>query len=346
MPPPGAWTGGAPRPSPEAPVPPDEAWRRGRAWHEHAQRLSPGPERAEAERAAAYWFEQHRVQQVWLPQHRLAPLPPPVPRRRRSRGASAAGFAALVALVAVLAGGWATVSELGSQSRGGNVPWASDPGKILLVDQPAARAKVQDVFAQPAAPPLPGGMEERWRDGEYTELLAEPVPGAGTTTEFVPGYPDPQEWVAAVNPRNAEMQVVVTDDETLNCGIPLIEEADAHERGAAGCFNPRHPRTIFLWWGESADPAMREFVLAHELSHALQWWQQFDVVQSAVDAGLAEDEAWTTAVETDASCRVLSWDAAMEPLAADSSSPCGVEDWTPSWLADRAADLGVVVAEH
>ena len=87
-------------------------------------------------------------------------------------------------------------------------------------------------------------------------------------------------------------------------------------------------------------------MLAHELSHMLQWWHEFDLLQSAVDSGLAEDEEWQHAVETDATCRVLSWGGYSETAADRTSSPCDTDDWSPAWLAERAAALGVVVRDY
>ena len=40
---------------------------------------------------------------------------------------------------------------------------------------------------------------------------------------------------------------------------------------------------LFVWWGEDSDPATKQVLLAHELSHLLQWWHEFDLLQSAVE---------------------------------------------------------------
>lgn len=358
-------------------LPPEEAWRRAWAWRRHAESVD-GAERAHAERTAAYWFEQHRAAEQRrrpAPEQRIAgphPLaaahaPPgrvPPPRRRSRPGAVVALVLVVAVAVVVAVVGVGTVSAAlrgASERLGEGVEalgsWDSELGGPIEPPQewePLADGEggVGEGYADPGADvdaePAPSGLagtEERWRAGEYAQTLPDPVPGEAPGTGFLPAYPDPTDWVVALDPANEGLRVVVTDDPGLNCGMTWVEWNDARD-GAAGCFDPSYPRTIFLWWSDAADPATKEFVAAHELSHLIQWWHQFDVMQSATDAGLGADERWTTAVETDATCRVLSWGGYSQEAADRSSSPCTADDWSPSWLAEQADALGVTVVDY
>ncbi|WP_353707818.1 hypothetical protein ABRQ22_19010 [Cellulosimicrobium sp. ES-005] len=371
--------------TPEPGLTPDEALRRAHAWAHAAASAPPGPERARAEHTAAYWAAQHRALLAAVPAYGSAAVPvgappsgtagattaPPyghasaaalsgapavqpasgapaatvpaygastisweVPRRRRGRAARVVTFV-LVLAVSVVA---YLVSSLGG---------ARDDGAVLPTEQEGA-VPPPTVWEDPSPDVAASatGVEAAWKAGEYAEPLPDPVPGATQTTPFLPEHPDPTAWLLALNPANEGVQVVFTDDPTLNCGMAHVAEHDAYATGSAGCFQPSHPTVLFVWWGEDSDPATKQVLLAHELSHMLQWWHEFDLMQSAVDSGFAEDEEWTHALETDATCRVLSWGGYSEAAADRTSSPCDTEDWSPAWLADRAADLGVVLRDY
>jgi hypothetical protein len=224
---------------------------------------------------------------------------------------------------------------------------AQDDGAVLPTEQDGAVPPPTVWEDQsPDATASATGVEAAWKAGEYAEPLPDPVPGATQTTPFLPEQPDPTTWLLALNSANEGVQVVFTDDPTLNCGMEHVAEHDAYATGSAGCFQPSHPTVLFVWWGEDSDPATKQVLLAHELSHMLQWWHEFDLMQSAVDSGLAEDEEWQHAVETDATCRVLSWGGYSEAAADRTSSPCDTDDWSPTWLADRATDLGVALRDY
>ncbi|MFB8230572.1 hypothetical protein [Cellulosimicrobium sp. NPDC055967] len=371
---------------PEPGLTPDEASRRAHAWAHAAASAPPGPERARAEQAAAYWTAQHRALLAAVPAYGSVAAPvgappygtagpttappygqahgapalsggpaaPPaygapaatvpaygastvsweVPRRRRGRAGRVVMFV-LVLVVSVVA---YLVNSLGG---------ARDDGAVLPTEQEGA-VPPPTVWedASPDATASATGVEAAWKAGEYAEPLPDPVPGATQTTPFLPDHPDPTAWLLALNPANEGVQVVFTDDPALNCGMAHVAEHDAYATGSAGCFQPAHPTVLFVWWGEDSDPATKQVLLAHELSHMLQWWHEFDLLQSAVDSGFAEDEEWTHALETDATCRVLSWGGYSEAAADRTSSPCDTDDWSPTWLADRAADLGVVLRDY
>jgi hypothetical protein len=249
----------------------------------------------------------------------------------------------LVLCVAVVT---SVVTGLRDRAEGGWDGWGDEVVGLPTEQEGAVPPPTVWTDPSPDAAPSSAGMEARWRAGDFAETLPEPVPGATQTTPFLPDHPDPTDWVVALNPENAGIRVVFTDDPSLNCGMAHVEEHDAYEGGYAGCFQPAHPKLLFVWWDEDADPAAKQILLAHELSHMIQWWHEFDLLQSAFDSGLSEDEDWERALETDATCRVLSWGGYSEAAADRTSSPCDTDDWSPTWLADRAADLGVVLRDY
>ncbi|QJW37532.1 hypothetical protein [Cellulosimicrobium protaetiae] len=372
--------------TPEPGLTPDEALRRAHAWAGAASSAAPGPERAHAEHAAAYWAAQHRALLAAVPAYGTAAVPvgapsttgygtadataapagygspaaqpgygtpavapgygaavdgtPPAPwgappRRPVRRRAGRVGTVVLVVVVAVF-------SYLVNDRRE-----ARDDGAVLPTEQEGA-VPPPTVWEDPSpdATTSASGTEAAWKAGDYAEPLPDPVPGSAQTSPFLPDHPDPTAWLLALNPANEGVQVVFTDDPELNCGMKHVAEHDAYATGSAGCFQPAHPTVLFVWWGEDADPATNQVLLAHELSHMLQWWHEFDLLQSAVDSGLAEDEEWQHALETDATCRVLSWGGYSEAAADRMSSPCDTDDWSPTWLAERATDLGVVLRDY
>ncbi|WP_435738798.1 hypothetical protein V5D56_09665 [Cellulosimicrobium sp. PMB13] len=267
---------------------------------------------------------------------------PSVQARRRRLRRARGPMSVLVVLLAVV--GY-VLNDSGTPG-----PWEPRPGgSDGLPTEQEGSVPPPTVWEDPTpdAAPSESGTEARWRAGDYAQELPDPVPGGTSSVPaFLPDHPDPTEWVTALNPANEGVEVVFTDDPTYNCGMVHVEEHDAWANGVAGCFHPSYPWTLFVWWAEGADPATKEFLLAHELSHMIQWWHDFDVVQSAVDSGFAEDEEWQRAVETDASCRVLSWGGYSRDAADRSSSPCDTDEWSEGWLAERAADRGVVLRDY
>jgi hypothetical protein len=320
----------------------EEALRRAHAWW-HAASSSTGTHRAEAERAAAYWAARHRalVAQVPAQPAHGTPVPPSVePRRHRRRARGPLS----VLLVVLVAAGY-VLHDAGVPGPG---VWRPG-GPAGLPTEQEGSVPPPTVWEDPSpdAAPSASGTEARWRAGDYAQQLPDPVPGGTSSVPaFLTAHPDPTAWVLALNPANEGVDVVFTDDPAYNCGMVHVEEHSAYEDGVAGCFHPSYPRTLFVWWADGADPATKEFLLAHELSHMIQWWHDFDVVQSAVDSGFADDDEWQRAVETDASCRVLSWGGYSRDAADRSSSPCDTDEWSEGWLAERAVERGVVLRDY
>ncbi|KRC37752.1 hypothetical protein [Oerskovia sp. Root22] len=227
---------------------------------------------------------------------------------------------------------------------------APEPVPEPATDQVPATGDVDpapgDLTADGTDLPPGAGMEERWKQGEYALPVPDDLLTASPGTPFAPGQPDPTRWLVDLNAANEGLRVVFTDDSTYNCGMDWIVERDMRESGVAGCYDPDYPTTLFMYWGPEASAAAKEFVLAHELSHLMQWWHRFDVVQSAGDAGLRDDEDWKTVVESDATCRVLSWGGYSQEVADSSSSPCTAPDWSEDWLAEQAAARGVTITDY
>lgn len=201
--------------------------------------------------------------------------------------------------------------------------------------------------ATPQAPPAPapfdpsgtgspelGAAWAAFTGGDWERPIPDPVPLTAPVGEFAPGAPEPADWLAKPG-----IRVVVTDDPALNCGM----KDDGHPAGTrvGGCYDTSRKDTLFLWWGKNTKPSMRIFVLAHEYSHYLQWHEHFDVRYPAQQQGFEANPAWTEAVETDATCRVLSWGGYSPSVANESSAPCTVQGWTEDWLRERALALGV-----
>ncbi|MBD7979933.1 hypothetical protein [Oerskovia merdavium] len=366
---------GPPSGSAHAPGSAAAAWQSAQAWHAYAL-TQVGRAQQHALAASAHWFAVHRTlaaqEAARAGGHRWPPAPagptgypapaaPQPPRRRRS--ALVGTFVALVGVLVVvgLAAGVIRSAQQGLAGAFDNpaptVPaidgWVAPEPDPETTPVPGTGS--DDVVADPAPGDLAAGgsdlsadagMEERWKQGDYALPVPDSLLTAAPGTAFAPGQPDPTRWLVDLNPANEGLRVVFTDDGAYNCGMEWIVERDMRETGVAGCYDPDYPTTLFMYWGPEASAAAKEFVLAHELSHLMQWWHRFDVVQSAGEAGLRDDEDWKDVVESDATCRVLSWGGYSQEVADSSSSPCTAPDWSEDWLAEQAAARGVTITDH
>lgn len=249
-------------------------------------------------------------------------------------------FLIVVAVVASgIAGGFETDARAEPVPSISSAPTAAAPA-------PAPPAPVET--EAPAATPEQLAELERlqrqldWREGRGWTPVPEPVPGAVSPGRFMTDYATPEDWLSE---RGIDgIRIVVTDDPALNCGFAYPDSA---EFDIAGCYWHDYGKTIFLSWDAAGYPndAMRELVLAHEYSHFLQSWSHYDVVTSAYDQGFGSDPEWTSVVESDATCRVLSWGGYSEEAAERSASPCRASDWDEGWLERQAIALGVVLPD-
>ncbi|WP_146197033.1 hypothetical protein [Serinibacter arcticus] len=130
-----------------------------------------------------------------------------------------------------------------------------------------------------------------------------------------------------------------TDDPTLNCGFGA---PGAETFVYVGCYQARYKDIVFVWWNDGSTEAQRKFLVAHEFSHWRQWNDHFAVMNAASRQGFFTDsQAWRDAVESDASCRVLSWGGYSADVVSSSSTPCTTDGWYEGWLVDAGVALGV-----
>lgn len=184
------------------------------------------------------------------------------------------------------------------------------------------------------------GLEAEWRAGDGLDPLPEIPPSPAVP--FLDDYADPTDWLVSAGV--VDVEVIVTDDPEFNCGYA---DVDSEVVGAfGGCFTPRYPRTLFVYWESDTVPAQRQFLVAHEYSHLIQWWDKFDLMYSGAEDPDIDEDAWTAAVESDASCRVLSWGGYAEWVADGSSAPCTATDWDEDWLRGEAVRLGVEIQDY
>lgn len=325
-----------------------EALASAHAWQQYAQ-TQWGVERDNALQVAAYWFEVHR-QRAAVETYALPP--------QKSRGAALWITLGAVVLLVLVSAGAATVSSvlnatstlLAGASKTAVGDDAADPGTAPEVPKVKEDPVVVEPEPTPEPKPTPVAppptARELWTSGEWEKEVPEYLLNAQPTTWFSPDFYHPTDWLRALNPANSDIRAVFTDDVTYNCGMSVIESAVDPTTAVGGCYNPDYPRTVFIYWGPNATQPWKDFILAHELSHLMQWWHKFDVSYSARVSGFAETPEWKTAVEVDASCRVLSWGGYSYEVAAQSSSPCTTDVWSEDWLGQRAAELGITVEPH
>ncbi|ROR96499.1 hypothetical protein EDD28_1084 [Salana multivorans] len=268
------------------------------------------------------------------------PYPAGPPQRRRTSGC-------LVALIVTLVVGVATMLVIGlvvtSLNRvveaGPTTAPTVYPSPTQVAPSPTAPTD-PPTTAEPTPEPTtaPPMTDEEMFLGGYWELpLPDPVPLSSPLPRFSDTYADATEWFAGHG--IPEITAVATDDPTLNCGFGY---ANSDTFVHAGCYQTNHRDIVFVWWNEDSTFAQREFLVAHEYSHWYQWHEHFDVMNAARLQGFFTDsQAWRDAMESDATCRVLSWGGYDATVAAESSTPCTTDGWYEGWLIDAAVALGV-----
>ena len=103
----------------------------------------------------------------------------------------------------------------------------------------------------------------------------------------------------------------------------------------AGCFNSVYYDTLFMWWGPSADEDLKTFILQHEMSHFIQWWDYYDTMRGGFSSGLFDDEdVRLDVMESDATCRVIEQWGIPAPTS-DISVPCTASDWHDEWFIEE-----------
>jgi len=195
----------------------------------------------------------------------------------------------------------------------------------------------------PVQPPVQD--ELKWKNGDTVSPLPATIPNNTQVTPFLAAYPDAEAWMNKDG--DSDMKVVFTDSPEYNCGVKNLKENAMAQGAVAGCYNPQYGKTVFVYWSPvGTSEATREFVLAHEYSHFLQWWNSYDTMRSIQLEGYGENVDAVAAVEADASCRVLSWGGYSKEVADSSSSPCTVTDWKEGWLTERTKQLGITIKDY
>jgi len=180
-----------------------------------------------------------------------------------------------------------------------------------------------------------GGYEYRWRSGENVA----PTPPSDASPEFADGM-GVQDYLRQIPGIDPEINVVVTRDKSLNCGVNF--EAPI-ENDVSGCYSNVYGKTVFFSWGEQTSKESRLLVLLHEYSHYTQYNEHFDFVVSArQDTAVNQDDV-TQIIETDATCRVYNeWGfESLRSYDVTITSPCGDTKWDKNYLENELAALGV-----
>lgn len=299
----------------------------------YASRLPEGEAKQAALSAAQWWTNEA---------HRLAPPPPPpfayAPPLPKKNNAFLIFLAIAVPLILIPIMGaavLAVVSQNGPTSNGAAGATQHEypiPPFSLEPQGPGTPASAPGDYASEL---YKSTAEEDWRSGATDIRLPDDV-GEGAPSKFLKKYPDAYDFVNRES--LSDIRIVYTDDSIYNCGWKS-------DNAYGGCYNPDYKDVIFLWWNDYASEADKAFLAAHELSHYLQWKNKFDLMYSAFSDPLVDYDVWYNTVETDATCRVLSWGGYDKRVANYSSSPCEINDWHDTWLEDQAADLGVVVED-
>ena len=240
---------------------------------------------------------------------------------------------ALVALIAAVAINQPVVPQADDPVP---PPWMSQPTPAPA-DTAAPEAVVPEI--DPPATSEAGTYETSWKAGEGWET----PPPSVKISRFNADFKDPADWLASIDRLPPGMKVVVTDDETYNCGWTLVYQPDNQ---VGGCYRSEFGTTLFLYWGDNADDDMKELVLLHELSHFAQQWDHFDAVTSANQSTVSSSEI-TKVTETDATCRVyFEWGYdRYRDLDDATSAPCGNADWDPTWLERKLTAKGVSITD-
>lgn len=301
---------------------PQEAHSYALQYFYYAESLPAGVAKNEAHSAAQAWsHEAHRLYQLTLAPSQGVPVPP-----QKKSSALVIVFAVVLPIVLVLAlvggvlGLWGLANITGDRNGSSSSAGLGNEPTGLPDEIPDSE---------------PGTVEGDWRAATSTSTVPSDI-NMGAPSRFSTEFSDAEEFINRGS--ISGISVVYTNDSTYNCGWRV-------EYNFAGCYNPKYKETIFLWWDDKTTESDREFLAAHELSHYIQWHYQFDLLYSALDDEDIDYATWTKVVETDATCRVLSWGGYDETVAKNSSSPCDTNEWTPSWLEDEATELGIIVED-
>lgn len=249
--------------------------------------------------------------------------PSPSPARRSSVGMILGIGAAVVIALVVLAVVAFTVLRKDSTPTTAGTPWIS--ATLSTSTSPSGATS---------------GQEAQFRAGDFAQT---PPTGETPTSRFLTGYATPDDWLRD-KAKDNQITTVFTADRQYNSGISSTPAAT--QPYAAAAYKAQYYKTIFIYWTPSADDSLKEFMLAFGYAGAKQWWEHFDVMQSAsTQIGSTRPTELAKVLNDDAVCRVLSWGGYSQSVA-DQLGGCPTTSWSNTWLEQQIKALGVTVTDY
>jgi hypothetical protein len=338
-----------------------EAQQRAHYYHEQALALPAGPEQDEANQQFAYWQRESErlVNVAHTAEFQLYTTPiqrqvqeAQQPSQKKKHMTIGAVLAFIIVPLFVIGGGSAVTAALVVGNAAQQVIPDSPiqkqpetaPATVPSPEPSQDPSPVSTPSQQPEEAPKPTltvpqtlGVEAAWKENQNITALPDGV-RQPAPSQFMTSYKTPEDWLSRTTDGQG-FTVVTTTDPKYNCGWKPGNDF-------GGCYNATYGRTIFLWWSPNSTDTMKEFMLAHEYSHYIQWYSNFDTMYSATEQGYTTHADFVHAVESDASCRVLSWGGYDKSVADASSAPCDVQGWHEGWLTEQAKNMGVNITDY
>ena len=225
-------------------------------------------------------------------------------------------------------------------------PYVPDPVEAPEVadDEPVPEEQADSPSWENTEPEteVVGDEDKRFRAGEFATKLPK-ISKKYKYTSFTSKYHDATDWLYDGTTIPKGLKVVFTADPKYNCALAYGLVSKKDNRAVAGCYNPQYYKTLFMWWGTNADEYTKQFILMHEFSHFVQWWDYYDAMNSATKAGLYDSaHNRQVIIESDATCRVVyDWNWEEIPTA----SPCKAKKWDDEWLNRIIVSKGVEIVD-
>jgi hypothetical protein len=184
---------------------------------------------------------------------------------------------------------------------------------------------------------------DRFRAGEFAIALPK-VSKKAKKTAFTKSEYSATEWLYKERDNAPKgIKVVFTADPKFNCALEYGYSSTSDRGGVAGCYSAKYYKTLFMWWGPDASDYTKKFVLLHEYSHFIQWWDYYDTMQSGwVDGIFDKASTRQSIIESDATCRVVhQW----KWKEVQTSAPCDAKNWDKWWLNKRVKAKGVTITD-
>lgn len=283
---------------------------------------------------------------------------PGLPATRKSGAGLVIGIIAIVVVVVlvvsvvVIRGFVGLADTLAQTSQPGDDPIAAplptsdpyDPAPPVSPDPttPPDNTEVEPPTVEDPVKDL--DQSERFRAGEFAAKLPK-IDKKAKKTAFTSSEYSATEWLYKERDAPKGIKVVFTADPKYNCALEYGYSSTKNSYGVAGCYNSKYYKTLFMWWGTDATDYYKEFILLHEYSHFVQWWDYYDTMQSASQAGIFDKASNRQAIiESDATCRVVyqwGWEE------VETSAPCETKKskWSKWWLNSKVKSKGVTIED-